>query len=89
MSERLKVAMDAVGFVRSSRPSRGELTPFCACGSAVLFEDVAAVEVTIEVEVIVDRGVGGGELLEGFHVPELRHRFLVAGTAGVNSQPDC
>src|SRR5680860_756832 len=59
---------------RSSRLSRGELTPFCECGSAVLFEDVAAVEVTVEVEVIVDRGVGGGELLESFHVPELRHR---------------
>src|SRR5680860_231473 len=59
---------------RSSRLSRGESTPFCECSSAVLFEDFAAVEVTVEVEVIVDRGVGGGELLESFHVPELRHR---------------
>src|SRR5680860_1673843 len=59
---------------RSSRLSRGELTPFCECGSAVLFEDVAAVEVTVEVEVIVDRGVGGGKLLESFHVHKRRHR---------------
>ena len=59
---------------RSSRLSRGELTPSRECGSAVLFEDVAAVEVTVKVEVIVDRGVGGGELLESFHVSELCHR---------------
>jgi hypothetical protein len=30
--------------------------------------------VAVVVEVVVDRGMGGGELLEGFHVPELRHR---------------
>ena len=29
---------------------------------------------TVVVEVIVDRGMGGGKLLEGLHVPELRHR---------------
>ena len=26
------------------------------------------------VEVVVDRGMGGGKLLESFHIPELRHR---------------
>jgi len=31
-----------------------KLTPFRECGSAVLFEDVAGVEVTVEVEVVVD-----------------------------------
>jgi hypothetical protein len=36
----------------------------------VLFEDVA----TVVVEVIVDRGMGSGKLLEGLHAPELRHR---------------
>ena len=55
------------------RHSGHQLTPFRECGRTILFEDVAAVEVTVEVEVIVDRGVGGGELLESFHVPELRH----------------
>ena len=39
---------------RQSRRSRGELTPFRECGSAVLLEDVAAVEVAVEVEVVVD-----------------------------------
>ena len=39
---------------RSSRFSRGELTPFRECGSAVLFEGVAVVEVTVMVEVVVD-----------------------------------
>ena len=59
---------------RRSRPSRCELTPFRECGSAVLLEDISAVEVKVLVEVIVDRGMGSGKLLEGFHVPELRHR---------------
>jgi hypothetical protein len=54
--------------------SRCELTPFRECGSAVLFEDIAGVEMAVVVEVVVDRGVGGGELLEGSHAPELRHR---------------
>ena len=45
-----------------SRPAKGaglkrsgrQLTPFRECGSAVLLEDVATVEVTIVVEVVVD-----------------------------------
>jgi hypothetical protein len=39
-----------------------------------LSEDVAGVEVAVEVEVIVDRGVGSGKLLESFHAPKFRHR---------------
>jgi hypothetical protein len=50
------------------------LTPFRECSNAVLLENVARVEVTVVVEVIVDRGMGGGELLESFHAPELCHR---------------
>ncbi len=49
---------------------RGELTPFSKCSNAVLLEDIAAIEVTIVVEMIVDRGVDGGELLQGLDVPE-------------------
>ena len=41
-----------------------------------LLEDVAAVEVAILIEMIMDRGVDGGEFLQGFNVPELRHRPL-------------
>jgi hypothetical protein len=50
------------------------LTPFRECGSAVLLEDVAAVDMAVVVKVVVDRGMGGGKLLESFHVSELRHR---------------
>jgi hypothetical protein len=46
----------------------------CQGGRTLLFEDVAGVDVAVVVEVVVDRGAGGGELLESFHVPELRHR---------------
>ena len=59
---------------KRSRPSRGELTPFSERGGAVLLEGIAAVEVAVLVEVIVDRGMGGGKFLQGFDVPELRHR---------------
>jgi len=31
-----------------------KLTPFRECGSAVLFEDVTAVEMTVVVKVVVD-----------------------------------
>jgi hypothetical protein len=46
-----------------SRLSRGELTPFGERCSAVLLEDITAVEVAVEVEVVVDRGMGCGEFL--------------------------
>ncbi len=39
---------------RRSRLSRRELTPLGQGGSAVLFEDVARVEVAVVVEVVVD-----------------------------------
>ncbi len=50
---------------KRSRLSRGELTPLSERGSAVLLEDVTAVEVAVLVEVVVDRGVNGGKLLQG------------------------
>jgi hypothetical protein len=56
------------------RRSGRQLTPLGQSGRTVSFEDVATVEVTVVVEVVVDRGVGGGELLESFHIPERRHR---------------
>src|SRR5665811_1007443 len=56
------------------RRSGRQLTPLGQGGRTVLFEDVAAVEVAVLVEVIVDRGMGSGKLLEGFHVPEPLHR---------------
>ena len=47
------------------RLSRGELTPFGKRGSAVLFENISAVEVTLVVEVVVGRGMDGGKFLQG------------------------
>ena len=56
------------------RRSGRQLTPLGQGSRTVLFEDVAAVEVTVVVEVVVDRGMGGGKLLEGFHASEPLHR---------------
>ena len=59
-----------IGLKRSGR----QLTPLGQGGRTVLFEDVAGVDVAVVVEVVVDRGMGGGKLLESFHVSELCHR---------------
>jgi hypothetical protein len=37
---------------------------------------VATCALMVEVEVVVDRSMDGGELLEGLHVTEFRHRPL-------------
>ena len=58
------------------RRSGRKLTPFGQGGGAVLLECVAAVEVTVLIEMNLDRGVDGGKFLEGLHVPELCHRPL-------------
>ncbi len=63
-----------LGDKKRSRLSRGELTPFSERGSAVLLEDIAAVEVAVLVEVIVYRGMGGGEFPQGLYISELRYR---------------
>ena len=54
--------------------SRRQPTPFDHGGSAIFFKSFAAVEMTVEIEMIVDRGANGREFLQGFHVPEFRHR---------------
>jgi hypothetical protein len=56
------------------RRSGRQLTPLGQGGRTVLLEDIATVEVTVVVEVVVDRGMGSGKLLESLHAPELRHR---------------
>ncbi len=35
----------------------------------------------ILIEVIVDRGVGGGEFLQGLYISELRHRYRLPDAA--------
>ena len=50
-----------------------QFAPLGQGGSAVLFEFGPSVEVTVVVEMVVDRGVCGGELLQGLDVPKARH----------------
>jgi hypothetical protein len=58
------------------RRSSRQLPPLGQGGGTVLSEDVAAIEVTVLIEMIMDRGVDGGKLLHSLYVPELRHRTL-------------
>ncbi len=62
-----------------------------------MLEDVAAVEVTVLIEMIMDRGMGGGEFLQGPYISELRHRSFssperLVGVFGsmcaMNAQPN-
>ena len=61
-----------VGLRRSGR----ELTPVSQGGGTVLFEDDAAPEMAVVIEMIMDRSMDCGKLLQSFYVPELRHRTL-------------
>ena len=56
--------------------SGGKLTPFGHGRSAVLLEYFAWGEMTFEIEMIVDRSINWGELLQGLYVPEFRRRTL-------------
>ena len=56
------------------RISGSKLAPFGHRGSAIFFEGFAAVEMTVEVEVVVDRGMDGSQILQGLHVLKFRHR---------------
>ncbi len=50
--------------------------PLSQSGGAVLLEDITATEVAVQVEMVVDQGVNGGEFLQGLDVPEFGHRPL-------------
>ncbi len=52
------------------------MVPFSQRDGAVLLEDVAAVEVTVLIELVVDRGMGGGEFLQNLYVPVRRAEFV-------------
>ena len=69
--------------------------PFGKRTSTVVFEGIAAIEVTVEVEMVADGGLDRGELLQGLDVSKPRHRpfpsskrlvHLIAGGAG--ARPD-
>ncbi len=59
-----------------NRPAKGagprlsgrQLTPLGQGRGTVLSEDVAAIEVTVLIEMIMDRGVDGGKLLQNLYV---------------------
>ena len=46
-------------------PINVTMPPFGHGGGVVLFEGFAAVQVTVEVKMIVDRGMDGGKFLRG------------------------
>ena len=50
------------------RRSGRQLTPLGQGGGTVLFVDVAAIEVAILIEMIMDRGVDDSEFLQGLHL---------------------
>ena len=54
--------------------SGGQLAPLGQGGGSVLFENVAAAEMTSVIEVIVNRGMHSGEFLQRLDVSERRHR---------------
>jgi hypothetical protein len=56
--------------------SGGKLPPFGQRGLPVLLEPVAGIEVSVEIEVVVDGRVDGGEFLKTSHLPEAEHRPL-------------
>ena len=50
-----------------------KLTPLGQGGGSALFENVAAIEMALVVEMVVDRGMDGGEFLQGLYVSEPSH----------------
>jgi transposase-like protein len=53
-----------------SQTSGRELAPFGQSGSAVMFKNITAVQMALLVEKVMDRGMDGGEFLEGADAPE-------------------
>ena len=54
-----------------------------------MFENVAAVEMALVAEVVVDRGVDGSEFLQGLEVSEPRHRPFPPSKRLVRVPPGC
>ena len=52
------------------------MTPLGQGGGSALFENVAAGEMPLVVEMVVDRGMDGGEFLQGLYVSETVIKFL-------------
>ena len=54
-----------------------QLMPLGLCSRALLFDDVAEIEVTVVLEMVMDRVMDRGEFMQGLDVPEIRHRPLL------------
>jgi hypothetical protein len=62
---------------RARTPSgHAKWTPFVERGGAVQFEIISAVEMALQIEVVVDGGVEGGEFLQASNPPETEHGTL-------------
>jgi hypothetical protein len=64
------------------------LTPLGQSDRAFLLEDVTAVEVAVLMEVVVDRGVNGGNFCKVVMSLNFPIAPLVVETADVRSRPD-
>ena len=53
-----------------------KLTPLGQGSGSILLKIVVAVEMAFKVEVVMDRGVSGGEFLQGLYVPEFCHSLF-------------
>lgn len=53
-----------------------EAAPLCEGGGTILFENGSRGEAAFQVEVVVDRGMDGGEFLQTSYLPETLHRPL-------------
>ena len=49
------------------------MTPLGQGGGPGLFENIAAVDMALVVEVVVDRGMDGGEFLQSLYIPKSGH----------------
>jgi hypothetical protein len=56
------------------RSGKAKLTPVGKSSGTISLEIGSTDEVALLIEVVVDRGMGGGELLQAAHPPEALHR---------------
>lgn len=59
----------------------GELLPLRKCGGATLVVGLVVDKMAFVIEVVVDVGLDGGELLQRLHLPEPQHLFQSTWTA--------
>ena len=53
-----------------------QFAPLSQRGGAVLYESGSSIEMRVVVEMVVDRGIGRSEFLQGHDIPEAGHGTL-------------